>query len=123
MAATLNKTIIIGRLGNDPEVRQSSRTDVARFSLCNTVVRDGREDAQWHRICAFGRQAQMCGKYLHKGDLCCVEGRLDVNQVEKDGEKRTYHTIIAERVTFLSSSRKDVGRLEKGRDARAESAP
>lgn len=114
MANTYNKTIIIGRLGADPEIKAGTKTDVTRFSLsCNTLRKDGATEVQWHRICAFGKQAQLCHRYLKKGDLCCIEGRLDTRSYEKDGEKRSSSSVIAERITFLSTKRRaDVPNLE-----------
>ena len=106
MASSFNKTIIIGRLGRDPEVRQGEKTEFANFSLCHSSTRDGKEVVQWHNIVAFGKQAQICSKYLRKGDLCCVEGHIDARSYEKNGERRTAHSIVLERVTFLSPQRR-----------------
>ncbi|MBO5752132.1 MAG: single-stranded DNA-binding protein [Proteobacteria bacterium] len=107
MANTYNKTIIIGRLGQDPEFKTGGKTDVTRFSLSNnTVHKDGTSEVQWHKICAFGKQAVICHQHLKKGDLCCIEGRLDTRSYEKDGEKRISHAVIAERITFLSTKRR-----------------
>jgi single-strand DNA-binding protein len=106
MAKSYNKTIIIGRLGQSPELKQSGKTEYTRFSICNSTFKDGQEDVQWHRICAFGRQAQLCHEHLKKGDLCCIEGRLDSQYYEKNGEKRYQQSVIAEKITFLTSRRK-----------------
>ena len=106
MASSLNKTIIIGRLGMDPDLRQGKTTEVANFSLANSTFKDGHEEVQWHRICAFGKQAQKCSKQLHKGDLCCIEGRLDVHPYEKNGEKHLSHSIVVEDVTLLAPKRR-----------------
>lgn len=107
MANSLNKTIIIGRLGNDPELHQGPKSEYARFSIADsTISKDGQETVQWHRICAFGKQAHLCHEYLHKGDLCCIEGRLDSKSYEKDGQKHASYSIIAERITFMSSKRR-----------------
>lgn len=103
-----NKTIIIGRLGQAPELKSSpDKVDFANFSMCNTSIVNGNESIQWHRIRAFGRQAQLCHKYLRKGDLCCVEGRIDIQTYEKDGVSVKTHAIIADRVVFLSSKRRE----------------
>ena len=56
---TFSKTIIIGRLGNDPELKQSHKTQYTRFSISDAQTRDGQERVQWHQICAFGKQAQL----------------------------------------------------------------
>ena len=107
MANSLNKTIIIGRLGNDPELHQGTKTDYAHFSIADsTPTKDGGENIQWHRICAFGKQAHLCHDYLHKGDLCCIEGRLESRSYEKEGQKLSSYSIIAERITFMSSKRR-----------------
>ena len=104
---TFNKTIIIGRLGFDPELKQGKNTSYTRFSLSNnSITKDGQSEVQWHKICAFGKQATLCHKYLHKGDLCCIEGRLDSRSYEKNGQKQYSSSIIAERITFLNSKRK-----------------
>lgn len=102
----LNKTIVIGRLGFDPELKSGTKSDYTIFSLCNSTIVDGKENVQWHRICAFGKQAQLCHQYLRKGDLCCVEGRIDCKTYDSDGGPRTMHSIVAERVVFLSSKRR-----------------
>ena len=104
---TFNRTIIIGRLGFDHELKQGKNTSYARFSLSNnSITKDGQSEVQWHKICAFGKQAALCQKYLHKGDLCCIEGRLDSRTYEKNGQKQYSSSIIAERITFLNSKRK-----------------
>lgn len=115
MTKSFNKTIIIGRLGDNPEFTETKRLNLetvkpletAKFKLSNTVIKDGKEEIQWHDLAAFGKQAILCHDYLHKGDLCCVEGRLDRRHYEsQDGEEIFKTTIIAERITFLSSSKR-----------------
>lgn len=110
--AAYNKTIIIGRLGCDPELHKGSDADYCNFTVCNSTLKDGVEDVQWHNIAAFGKQAKLCSDYLHKGDLCCIEGRIDRKEYEKDGETKYSAIIIAERITFLSSKRKNVEESE-----------
>lgn len=105
MAYSLNKAIIVGRLGKDPELRQGPKFQYADFDISNTSFSNGQEEVQWHRIRSFGRQAEIVHEYLHKGDLCCIEGRIDDQTYEKDGEKRFSQSIIAERITFLSTKR------------------
>lgn len=116
MAKTYNKTIIIGRLGNDPKITETKSLnpetgkplEIAKFKLSNTVIRDGKEEIQWHDLAAFGKQAILCHDYLHKGDLCCVEGRLDRHHYKsQNGEEIFKTTIIAERIAFISSSKRE----------------
>lgn len=106
MTKSFNKTIIIGRLGQNPELKTSGKTEYTRFSICNSTIKEGHEDVQWHRVCAFGRQAQLCHEYLQKGDLCCIEGRLDSQTYEKNGEKRYQQSVVAEKITFLTPRRR-----------------
>lgn len=104
--AGYNKTIIIGRLGQDPEFKKRNGMDYTKFPICNSVFKDGQEEVQWHNIACFGKQAILCHDHLSKGDLCCVEGRLDSQSYLKDGVEQKKVTIIAERITFLSSKHK-----------------
>lgn len=103
MAKTFNRIIIIGRLGKDPELKSNGKTEYASFCLSNTILKDGEEVVQWHDIIAVGKQAKVCHEHMHKGDLCCIEGRLDRKTYEKDGDTKYCTAVIAERVTFLSS--------------------
>lgn len=122
MAKTYNKTIIIGRLGNDPEMTETKSLnpetgkplEIAKFKLSNTVIIDGKEEIQWHDLATFGKQAILCHDYLHKGDLCCVEGRLDRQHYKsQDGEEIFKTTIIAGHITLLSSTGKCVSSKRK----------
>lgn len=97
---SFNKIIIIGRLGQEPVFKAGAKTDTARFTLCNSVVKDGKEEVQWHNIVSLGKQANLVMEHLHKGDLVCIEGRLDSSAYS--GEQ-----IIAERMTFLSSKKRE----------------
>lgn len=96
----MNKTIIIGRLSRNPK---STNDHTTKFTLRNTTIRDGVEETQYHTIVAFGRQATLCREYLRQGDLCCVEGRLDIyKDGVEGGEPRYRRGIIAERIVFLT---------------------
>lgn len=106
MAHTFNRTIIIGRLGCDPELKQGPKTEYARFSLSNSTFHDGQEEVQWHNICAFGKQARICYDHFRKGDLCCIEGRLESETYMHKGEVMYKQKIIAERITFLATKKK-----------------
>lgn len=99
-----NKTILIGRLGQEPTLEHSPKKgDVAVFTITNNSLHNGEEVVQFHKISAFGNQAKLCVEYLHKGDLCCIEGRLDTYTYEKDGVVCYSQSIIAEHITFLTS--------------------
>lgn len=107
----INKVILIGRLGQDPEVKAiSSGNNVATFSLAtseNWTDKDGQkqERTEWHRIVVWGRLAEICGKFLSKGRQAYVEGRLQTRSWEdQQGQKRYTTEIVASTVQFLGGS-------------------
>jgi single-strand DNA-binding protein len=108
--AGVNKVILIGNLGADPEVKYlSSGTAVANFRMATTenrVNRSGEKtpNTEWHRIVAFGRLAEICGEYLNKGKQVYIEGRLRTRTWEdKDGNKRSTTEIVATRMQMLGA--------------------
>ena len=106
--ASVNKAIIIGNLGKDPEVRytQSGRA-MARFSVATTETwmdRDNsrQERTDWHNIVVWGKQAETCGQYLSKGRQVYIEGSIRPRSYEdKEGNTRYTTDIEAQRVQFL----------------------
>ncbi len=109
MARGLNKVMLIGRLGSDPEIRYTQEgTPVANFSLAtDTPVKRGDQwesETEWHRIVAWGRLAEICNEYLGKGSQVYVEGRLRTRSWEdRDGNKRWTTEIIARDLQMLGS--------------------
>ena len=101
--AMYNQTVIIGRLGENPELKPHSKAEFqTEFYISNNTIIDGKEVTNWHKIAAFGKQAKLCSDYLHKGDLCCIEGKLDIDTRTEPFKQY----IVAERITFLSASKK-----------------
>ena len=107
--AGLNKVILVGNLGADPEVRYTaSGTAVAKFSLATSrkfTAKDGQkqEKTEWHRIVAWGKLAEICGQYLAKGKQVIIEGRIEYGSYEKDGVKHYTTDIVAENMQMLGS--------------------
>jgi single-strand DNA-binding protein len=108
----INKVIVIGNLGANPEIRPlPSGQNVANFSLATTerfTDRNGtkQERTNWHRIVAFGRLADTCERYLSKGRQVYVEGRLTTRQYDaKDGSGKRYRTEIVARQLRLLDKR------------------
>jgi single-strand DNA-binding protein len=106
--ASVNKVILVGNLGRDPELRYTQGgAAVANFSLAtNEKWRDkegnNQERTEWHRIVVWGRTAENCAQYLHKGSSVYIEGRLQTREWEdKDGNKRSTTEINALTVQFL----------------------
>lgn len=104
----INKAILIGNLGADPEVRYTqSGAAVANFNLATTETwtKDGNkeEKTEWHRIVAFGRLGEICGEYLSKGSKVYIEGRIQTRQWDdKDGNKRYTTEIVAREMKILT---------------------
>ncbi len=108
--AGVNKVILVGRLGKDPEVRYTpSGQPVANFSIAtseNWNDKEGQrqERTEWHRIVVWGKVAELCGQYLAKGREVYLEGRLQTREWnDRDNNKRYTTEIIANQVTFLGS--------------------
>lgn len=103
---TVNKAILLGRIGKDPEVIKKDDTVIANFSIATSeswLDKDGKkqEKTEWHRIVAFRKLAEACGEYLTKGKRVYIEGKIQTRSWEKDGVTKYITEIIAENVKFL----------------------
>ncbi len=106
--AGVNKAILIGNLGRDPELRYTqSGQAVVNFSIAtseNWTDKGGerQERTEWHRIVAWGKTGELCAQYLSKGRTVYVEGRIQTREWEdREGQKRTTTEINAQTVTFI----------------------
>jgi single-strand DNA-binding protein len=106
--AGINKVILVGNLGKDPELRYTPNgTAVATFPLATSSrwkdsSGEFQEKTDWHRIVAWGRQAEVCNEYLKKGSQVYVEGKIQYRSFEdKDGNKRFITEVIARLVRML----------------------
>lgn len=111
--AGLNKVILIGRLGKDPEVKTlENGSVVANFSLATSEVYkdktsgERKEITEWHNIVVWRNLADICGKYLSKGDMINIEGKIRTRTWEKDGQKRQTTEIVADTMLMLITSKK-----------------
>ena len=131
----MNSVILIGRLTRDPELRYTngSQMAIAKFSLAvDRPVRQGEErKADFPRITVFGKQAENCEKYLTKGKMVCVQGRIQTGSYQDKDGKTVYTTdVIADRVEFLewgdksqqssSGSYQSAPEVQSGEDLEAE---
>ena len=104
---SVNKVILVGNLGADPEVRHTqSERSVCNLSIATTEVwkdKGGQkqEKTEWHRVTVWGEQAENCGKFLAKGREVYIEGKLQTRSYEKDGQKHYATDVVADRVVFL----------------------
>lgn len=106
--AGVNKVIIVGNLGRDPEIRYTpDGTAVANFSVATSeewkdkASGERREKTEWHRIVAFRRLGEICGEYLSKGKQVYIEGKLQTRSWEKDGVTRYTTEIVANQMQML----------------------
>ena len=109
--AGVNKVILVGNLGRDPEIRYTpDGTAVANFSIATSREWNDRntgekkKQTEWHRIVAFRRLAEICGEYLSKGSQIYIEGHLQTREWDdKEGNKRYTTEIVANQMQMLGS--------------------
>jgi single-strand DNA-binding protein len=110
MSRSLNKVMLIGNVGNDPEIRATSGgTRVAKLSLATNRSwpdRSGQqqEKTEWHRLTVFGRLVDVVEQWVKKGDRLYVEGRIEYSQTEGDGGPKYWTDIIVNEMVMLGSS-------------------
>ena len=130
--AGINKAILVGRLGSDPEVRYTpSGVAVANFSIATSEewkdkdTGEKKERTEWHRIVAWRRLGEICGEYLSKGRQVYIEGRIQTRDWEdRDGNKRYTTEIVATDVQFLGGrDSADAGRSQGPPTAEFSGAP
>jgi single-strand DNA-binding protein len=102
---TLNRTILVGRLAQDPEVRYTTNEiPVAKFALAvGRPTKNGEKEVDFINIVAWRGLAKICGEYLKKGKPVAIEGRLRVNKYEKNGENRYFTEVVASNMQMLDS--------------------
>ena len=118
--SSMNKVILIGRLGADPELKYTPNgTAQAKLNLATSERwkdNDGnnQEKTEWHRIITWRRQAEFAGEWLKKGQLVCVEGKLQTRTWEQDGQKKYMTEVVADNITMLGSKSEGSGGKSSG---------
>jgi single-strand DNA-binding protein len=112
----VNKVILVGRLGKDPEVRNlESGVTVANFSLATSetykdkTTGEKKEVTEWHNVALWRTWADVAARYLHKGDLVYIEGKLRTRSWEKDGVMRYTTEVVGDYMTMLSTRGSSAG--------------
>jgi single-strand DNA-binding protein len=131
MAGSVNKVILVGRLGKDPELRSiPSGTSVAKFSLATDdrftdKAGEKQERTEWHNIVVWGKLAEICGQYLRKGRLVYIEGsiRTDSWDDKETGVKKYRTEIIANTMQMLEKKGDDEGGGYSGGGGYRKAAP
>ena len=124
MARGINKVILVGNLGDDPETKYTQGgMAVTSIRLATTSVRKGREGAdatektEWHRVKFFGKLAEIAGEYLRKGSQVYVEGRISYDEFTgQDGQKRYYTDIVCDEMQMLGGRGEGGGQRSGGGD-------
>ena len=118
MANSVNKVILVGRLGKDPELKYTQGgIPVAKFSIATDETwkdqsSEKQQRTEWHNVVAWRKLAEICGQYLNKGKLVYIEGKLQTRSWDdKEGHKRYTTEVVADSMVMLSG---------KGDDARPE---
>ena len=130
MARGINKVILVGNLGADPETRYTpSGTAITTIRIATSEswkdkqTGEAQERTEWHRVKFFGRLAEIAGEYLKKGGQVYVEGKLRTEEYEKDGIKRWSTDIIADEMQMLGSRGGAMGEGASGGGERRERGP
>jgi single-strand DNA-binding protein len=125
--ASVNKAILVGNLGKDPEVRyMPSGEAIANITLATTDTwkdksGEKQERTEWHRVSFFGRQAEVVGEYLKKGSQIYVEGRIQTRKwQDKEGQDRYTTEIVADRMQMLGGKSSGSGSFEVVENERSE---
>lgn len=111
--ASINKVIIVGNLGRDPELKEYSNGLIANLSIATTRRYNGKDgqpvsETEWHRVVFFGRTAEICRDYLTKGSCVYVEGRLRNRKYQaQDGSDRSMTEILGETLQLLDRRNQD----------------
>ncbi len=112
----VNKVILVGRLGKDPEVRNlENGVSVANFTVATSesykdkTTGDKKEVTEWHNIVLWRGLADIAAKYLHKGDMIYLEGKLRTRSWEKEGITRYTTEVVGDNMTMLSTRRESSG--------------
>lgn len=126
----VNKVILVGRLGKDPEVRNlENGASVANFTMATSesykdkTTGEKKEITEWHNIVLWRGLAEIAAKYLHKGDMIYVEGRLRTRSWEKEGVTRYTTEIVGDNMTMLSTRRDGGSGSEYRPPASAQGSP
>lgn len=113
--SSMNKVLLLGRLGKDPEVRMTAAQEpVTNFTLATSTFStkggDKKEYTEWHRCCCFNKAAEVAGQYLRKGSQVLVEGSLRTRKwQDKDGKDQYTTEIVVGRLTMVGKAPDDTG--------------
>ena len=128
MANGINKVILVGHLGRDPEIREFNNGKQATFTLATTESykkSDGQrvDQTEWHNIVLWRGLAEIAEKYLHKGDMIYLEGRIRRREYEDQGQKKYFYTIQGDNFTILSPKKEGIPQVTEAAEPDIEIPP
>jgi single-strand DNA-binding protein len=130
MSRGLNKVMVIGHLGKDPEMRYTpSGRPVTTFTVAvsrswNTADGERRTETEWFNIVAWGNLAEICKQYLYKGQQVYIEGRLQTRRWEdKEGQKHTSVEVVANEMMMLGDRRDNSNQAQESEQGEDQSEP
>lgn len=116
--SSVNKVFILGRLGNDPETVKFDDGSMCKFSVATEEVYKKNKTTQWHNVVAYGTTGENCSKFLRKGSMVWIDGKVVTRQAEKNGVKTYYTSIVANNVKFINSNKNNGG--NEGNESKEE---
>lgn len=121
---SVNKVILLGRLGKDPECHDSNGMLICRLAIATDRRKKGGEkETEWHNVTLFGRTAEIAQQYLQKGSECFIEGRLHTRSYEKDGITRYATEILGDSMQLGAKQRDDAAQATQATRATRQAAP
>ena len=109
MSFDLNKVMLIGRIGRDPESKTAGGSTLASFSVATSYGTGDKQKTEWHQVTAWEKLGEFAQKYLHKGDKVYVEGRISYNTVGEGEARKTFTQITATSLISLSGKPAEAG--------------
>ncbi len=125
MSSGVNKVILVGNLGRDPEIQSFDGVKKASFSLATSESYKDKNNqkviqTEWHNIIMWRGLAEIAEKFLHRGDMIYLEGKIKTRTYEENGNKRYFTAIVAENMTMLSGKREEENHSINGQNSPAE---
>lgn len=126
--SSINKVFLLGRLGKDPEVRYSPNGDpMAQWSMATSTysTKNGQkqEYTDWHNVVAFNQAADVAGRYLHKGDLCHIEGSIRTRKWDDNGTTRYKTEVVVGRLTLIKTDKRSEAEEYARNEAASANSP
>ena len=112
----MNRVILIGRLGKDPELKAAGDTHVCNFSVATSFKSKDKENTTWHNCVAWGKTAEIIAQYFKKGSMIALEGRIDNRTYEKDGVTKYISEVVVDKFYFVGGGKEQGSPSQKAEE-------